>query len=258
MSDSEDDMPLAARAAAKADDKAASSDSGDEVAATGAGTSSAVTNKGTADAEADSEEASSSSGSDSDSDFDNVPLSERKKAKPKAVPKPAANKRKLENGAASKPAAKKPKAPRGSSTRGGGGGGGNGGGGRKKEGESVPKWSTLIHCGVLFPPEYEPHGIKMLYDGKPVDLTPDQEEVATMFAVMKDTDYVKKPVFLKNFWDGFKEVLGKNHVIKSLDKCDFTPIYDYHMAEREKKKTMTKEVGVRSSCLSSILKQAIL
>ena len=39
------------------------------------------------------------------------------------------------------------------------------------------KWETLEHSGVLFPPEYTPHGVKMLYDGKPVDLTPEQEEV---------------------------------------------------------------------------------
>ena len=39
------------------------------------------------------------------------------------------------------------------------------------------KWETLEHSGVLFPPEYTPHGVKMLYDGKPVDLTPKQEEV---------------------------------------------------------------------------------
>ncbi len=36
-------------------------------------------------------------------------------------------------------------------------------------------WKKLSHNGVLFPPEYEPHGVKMLYDGKPVDLTPEQE-----------------------------------------------------------------------------------
>ena len=40
------------------------------------------------------------------------------------------------------------------------------------------KWATLTHSGVLFPPEYEPHGVKMLYDGHPVDLTPEQEEVS--------------------------------------------------------------------------------
>jgi len=103
------------------------------------------------------------------------------------------------------------------------------------------KWNTLSHAGVLFPPEYASHGIKMLYDGVPVDLTPEQEEVATFFAVMKETDYMTKPTFLNNFWQGFEQVLGRNHVIKSLEKCDFTPIYEYHMAEREKKKSMTKE-----------------
>ena len=32
------------------------------------------------------------------------------------------------------------------------------------------KWKTLVHNGVLFAPPYEPHGIRMRYDGKPVDL----------------------------------------------------------------------------------------
>jgi DNA topoisomerase-1 len=103
------------------------------------------------------------------------------------------------------------------------------------------RWQTLEHAGVLFPPEYQPHGVKMLYDGVPVDLTPEQEEVATFFAVMKETDYMNKPTFLRNFWEGFQEVLGPNHVIKSLEKCDFTPIYEWHMAERERKKSMSKE-----------------
>jgi DNA topoisomerase-1 len=28
------------------------------------------------------------------------------------------------------------------------------------------KWTTLEHHGVLFPPEYKPHGVCMKYDGK--------------------------------------------------------------------------------------------
>lgn len=39
------------------------------------------------------------------------------------------------------------------------------------------KWATLVHNGVIFPPPYKPHGVKMLCKGKPVDLTPKQEEV---------------------------------------------------------------------------------
>ncbi|MFQ6635324.1 hypothetical protein Gotur_011891 [Gossypium turneri] len=108
-------------------------------------------------------------------------------------------------------------------------------------GDGQKKWSTLVHNGVIFPPPYKPHGIKLLYDGRPIDLTPEQEEVATMFAVMKDTDYMNKPQFKKNFWEDWSKLLGKNHTIKDLDKCDFTPIYEWHLQEKEKKKQMSSE-----------------
>ncbi|CAK7324565.1 unnamed protein product [Dovyalis caffra] len=103
------------------------------------------------------------------------------------------------------------------------------------------KWTTLVHNGVIFPPPYNPHGVKILYKGKPVDLTPEQEEVATMFAVMKDTDYVQKPQFLQNFWNDWRKLLGKNHVIQKLEDCDFNPIYEWHQQEKEKKKQMSTE-----------------
>ncbi|KAM0942529.1 putative DNA topoisomerase [Dioscorea sansibarensis] len=103
------------------------------------------------------------------------------------------------------------------------------------------KWTTLEHNGVIFPPPYKPHGIKMLYNGQPVSLTPEQEEVATMFAVMKDTDYATKPKFIENFMSDWRQILGKNHVIKKFEPCDFTPIYEWHLREKEKKKQMTSE-----------------
>ncbi|XP_022753082.1 DNA topoisomerase 1 alpha-like isoform X2 [Durio zibethinus] len=108
-------------------------------------------------------------------------------------------------------------------------------------GDGQKKWSTLVHNGVIFPPPYKPHGVKMLYDGQPVDLTPEQEEVATMFAVMKDTDYMSKTQFKKNFWEDWSKLLGKKHTIKKLDRCDFSPIYEWHLQEKEKKKQMSSE-----------------
>ena len=54
------------------------------------------------------------------------------------------------------------------------------------------KWRFLEHNGVIFPPTYEPHGVKMKYDGKAVDLNPEQEAVATMYAAMIKTDYATK------------------------------------------------------------------
>ena len=61
-------------------------------------------------------------------------------------------------------------------------------------------------------------------------------------AVMTGTAYLEKQQFLDNFWADWKPILGKGHVIQSLKKCDFTPIYEWHMAERERKKALPKEV----------------
>ncbi|XP_054815483.1 DNA topoisomerase 1 alpha-like isoform X2 [Prosopis cineraria] len=108
-------------------------------------------------------------------------------------------------------------------------------------GDGQKKWTTLVHNGVIFPPPYNPHGIKMLYKGKPVNLTPEQEEVATMFAVMRDTDYMQKEIFKRNFWSDWRKLLGKNHIIQNLEDCDFTPIYDWYQVEKEKKKQMSTE-----------------
>ncbi|GAA5826565.1 hypothetical protein JCM11251_002432 [Rhodosporidiobolus azoricus] len=106
------------------------------------------------------------------------------------------------------------------------------------------KWKTLEHHGVMFPPEYEPHGIKMKYDGKPIELPPEAEEVASFFAAILETDYVKNPTFVKNFFADWQKIL-KSHPpldgtkIKDYDKCDFTPIFAYLEAEKAKKKEMT-------------------
>lgn len=38
------------------------------------------------------------------------------------------------------------------------------------------QWRTMEHAGVSFPEPYEPHGVKMKYDGIEIELTPEQEE----------------------------------------------------------------------------------
>lgn len=212
-SSSEDDVPLAARAAQV--QKPPNSNGAAAPTSNGAASRSqqpTPTSSRPASGDSDSEDdASSSEASSSDESDDDIPLSQRKKAapakKPAAKKQPAAAKRKRE--ASSSAAAKRPK--RGDS-KGGGGKSGNG-----------KKWDTLVHCGVLFPPEYEPHGVKMLYDGKPVELTPEQEEVASMFAIMKETDYMNKPIFLKNFWEGFREVRGYRNISCCICYCSMQP-----------------------------------
>jgi DNA topoisomerase-1 len=106
------------------------------------------------------------------------------------------------------------------------------------------QWKTLEHHGVVFPPPYEPNKVPLTYDGVDIVLLPHEEEAANFFAVMKDTDYAQKDVFVKNFWEGFKKVLrGGPHAmtIKEFKKCDFTKMYMWHLKEREKKKAISNE-----------------
>eukprot|EP00842_Homolaphlyctis_polyrhiza_P005285 jgi/Hompol1/5758/HPOL_002789-RA len=106
------------------------------------------------------------------------------------------------------------------------------------------KWKSLRHNGVLFAPPYVPHGVQMRYDGKPVALSPNSEEVASFFAALVGTDWAANPTFQKNFFRDFLKVLAENDPhspIKIFSKCDFSPITDYLNELKERKKTMTKE-----------------
>ncbi|KAI0244736.1 DNA topoisomerase 1 [Massospora cicadina] len=114
---------------------------------------------------------------------------------------------------------------------------------QEKEDDSI-KWETLEHNGVLFPPDYVPHGIKMKYDGKPVALPPAAEEVAGFYAALLESDHAVNPIFQKNFFKDFLKVLKQckaDTPIKEFSRCDFQPMFEYFQAEKEKKKAMTKE-----------------
>ncbi|TPX59427.1 hypothetical protein PhCBS80983_g02484 [Powellomyces hirtus] len=110
------------------------------------------------------------------------------------------------------------------------------------------KWRTLEHNGPLFPPPYEPHGIKMKYDGQDVDLEPEAEEVATFYAQILGTDWETNVTFQKNFFKDFLAVLAKQKKkppIKKFELCDFSPIAEYVNQEKERKKNLTKEEKLR-------------
>ena len=57
--------------------------------------------------------------------------------------------------------------------------GGIDGGMKVRERNSGNKWTALVHNAVIFPPEYETHGIPILYNGKAVELSAESEEIAT-------------------------------------------------------------------------------
>ena len=118
------------------------------------------------------------------------------------------------------------------------------------EAPELPKgqhWTTLEHHGVHFPPAYTPHGIKLVYDGNEVDLTPAQEEIVTMYAAIPldgpqlGADPKIAKVFNKNFFNDFQKLLGKKHEIKSFDKCNFDKLRSYVNHERDVRKARSKE-----------------
>ncbi|KAL2165246.1 hypothetical protein VTH06DRAFT_542 [Thermothelomyces fergusii] len=118
----------------------------------------------------------------------------------------------------------------------------------QKEDDTI-KWTTLEHNGVLFPPPYEPlpGHVKLYYDGKPVNLHVDAEEVATFFgSMLHSTQNVENPVFQKNFFNDFKDILSKTGGAKDMDgnpveitefkKLDFTKIYEHFKSISDAKK----------------------
>ncbi|KAJ3577577.1 hypothetical protein NPX13_g2988 [Xylaria arbuscula] len=116
------------------------------------------------------------------------------------------------------------------------------------------KWQKLEHNGVLFPPEYEPlpKNVKLVYDGVPVTLHIEAEEVAGFFgAMLNSTHNVENPVFQKNFFNDFKDVLkrtggaknpqGNKVDIKEFSKLDFQQIFNYYQGKSEAKKARSKD-----------------
>ncbi|EGX49576.1 hypothetical protein AOL_s00078g65 [Orbilia oligospora ATCC 24927] len=113
------------------------------------------------------------------------------------------------------------------------------------------KWETLQHSGVMFPPPYEllPKNVKMKYDGVPITLGPEAEEVAGFMAALLEAPQASDKKFLDNFFADWKTVLketggakdknGNTVKIQSYDKCDFRPMFEHFTALKEAKKAMS-------------------
>lgn len=110
-----------------------------------------------------------------------------------------------------------------------------------EEDDSETKWTKLEHNGVLVAPRYEPHGIKILYKGSPIELKPYQEELATFWAGLANNDLSTKKITRTNFLKEFKNILDSTYKDSILDDFDFSPIVDYLENQREKNKNRTQE-----------------
>lgn len=107
-------------------------------------------------------------------------------------------------------------------------------------------WRHLEHPGVVFAPPYRPHHVPLVYDGAEVELTPEQEELASFFAVIpEDGPQLGNPatrkVFIDNFFAGFKDTFPSHTKINSFEKCDFSRIRDYLALQKNLQKAATDE-----------------
>ena len=103
------------------------------------------------------------------------------------------------------------------------------------------KWKTLQHNGILFPPAYEAHGIKIKIKGESVDLDLNQEEMIYQWAKKKDTPYAQDKVFQKNFTGDFAKTLPSKFKNISYQDIDFSHAYKIVDKEKDLREMMTKE-----------------
>ncbi len=98
----------------------------------------------------------------------------------------------------------------------------------------------LLHKGVIIPdpPEYQKLHIKI--DGKKIQLTPRQEEMAYAWAKKKGTPYVEDLVFIRNFMADFSRALGYEKPL-ALDQIDFSELDERVAREKAAREAMTKE-----------------
>jgi DNA topoisomerase-1 len=89
-------------------------------------------------------------------------------------------------------------------------------------------------------PKYESKSFHILFRGKKITLTSEQEEMAVAWVKKLGTDYVKDKVFARNFFDDFGAALGVKEKISPED-IDFSEIIKMVEKERNDKLNMSKE-----------------
>ena len=127
---------------------------------------------------------------------------------------------------------------------------------REKGTKRIILWKTLIHNGVLFPPDFEPHGLTLTINGKKTVLSPQQEEMAWAWASKRDTPYVQDEVFVSNFLLDFLKIFPPEYSNVDIQDINFSRIIKYQEKEKERKRQpeVKKKLAVERKKLRESLK----
>ena len=108
-----------------------------------------------------------------------------------------------------------------------------------------PKWQTLQHNGIAFPPEYNPRGITISIFGKKYLLNSAQEELIYAWSKKKDTHYVNDRIFEANFIIDLKSVLPPKFAsISTISELDLSDVY--RLVDEEKKLKEEEKERIRN------------
>jgi len=114
----------------------------------------------------------------------------------------------------------------------------------------------LVHNGIVIPEPPEPVGLTITVRGKPVALTPKQEEMAIAWARKKDTPYVEDAVFSGNFFADFSAALGIDPPL-TLDEVDMSAAYALVDAERAAKEALPREERKAAAAERKAVREAL-
>lgn len=118
------------------------------------------------------------------------------------------------------------------------------------------KWETLKHKGPVFPPLYEYQKYEIKVQGRPVVLSQEAEEMVYAWAQKHATDYVKDPVFRRNFWKCLRPLLSQELRKTSFpDDWDLRTIVRDIEYKKEVKKNRSKEVKKQEKLDREALKE---
>ena len=112
----------------------------------------------------------------------------------------------------------------------------------------------LIHNGVMIPVSYQPQGFTLTLRGRPLKLTPIQEEMAVRFAQKFGSPYMEDRRFCANFMEDFAKALGINERITKED-FDWSQIVRWIEEERTRKATMPKDERKRLATERKLIRE---
>ena len=111
----------------------------------------------------------------------------------------------------------------------------------------------LIHKGILFP-KYEPKKFRIAVRGKPIVLTPEQEEMAVAWVRKLGTEYAEDAVFVRNFFGDFCKALVLDGRLEPKD-FDFSEIMKYVEEDRARKLSMSKDEKKRLAAQRKVIRE---